>query len=42
MHEEARYVASLTSKEPELIEYKNEYENSIKEGFLKNNSSSSL
>ena len=42
MHEEARYVASLTSKEPELIEYKIEYENSIKEGFLKNNSSSSL
>lgn len=38
MHEEARYVASLTSKEPELIEYKNEYENSIKEEFLKNDS----
>ena len=38
MHEEARYVASLTSKEPELIEYKNEYENSIKEEFHKNDS----
>ncbi len=36
MHEEARYVASLTSKEPELIDYKKEYEDSIKEGFLKN------
>ena len=36
MHEEARYVASLNSKEPELIEYKKEYENSIKQGFHKN------
>ena len=35
MHEEARYVASLNSKEPELIEYKKEYENSIKKGFTK-------
>lgn len=35
MHEEARYVASLTSKESELIEYKKEYEDSIKLGFLK-------
>ena len=36
MHEEARYVASLNSKEPELIEYKKEYEDSIKQGFHKN------
>ena len=35
MHEEARYVASLTSKESELIEYKKEYEDSIKQGFLR-------
>ena len=26
MHDEARYVASLTSKEPELIEYNKEFE----------------
>ena len=36
MHEEARYVASLNSKEPELKEYKKEYEDSIKQGFHKN------
>ncbi len=35
MHEEARYVASLTSKESELIDFKKEYENSIKKGFTK-------
>ena len=29
MHEEARYVASLTSDEPELIKFKQDYEDSI-------------
>lgn len=33
MHEEARYVASLTSEEPELIKFKQDYENSIMKGF---------
>ena len=35
MHEEARYVASLTSNEPELIEFKKNYEASIREGFFR-------
>ena len=35
MHEEARYVASLTSNEPELIEFNKNFEKSIKEGFMK-------
>jgi len=35
MHEEARYVASLTSNEPELIEYHKNFEKSLKEGFMK-------
>lgn len=35
MHEEARYVASISSQEPELIEFNKEYENSIREGFVK-------
>ena len=35
MHEEARYVASLTSEEPELIEFNKNFEESIKEGFMK-------
>lgn len=37
MHEEARYVASLTSNEPELIEFKKNYEASIREGFFRKN-----
>ena len=36
MHEEARYVASLTSDEPELIKFKQNYEDSILRGFAKN------
>ena len=35
MHEEARYVASLTSDEPELIKFKQNYEDSILRGFAK-------
>ncbi|MBQ7420179.1 MAG: hypothetical protein IJV17_05505 [Prevotella sp.] len=35
MHEEARYAASVTSQEPELIAFNKEFENSIKKGFLK-------
>ena len=35
MHEEARYVASLTSNEPELIKFKQDYEDSILKGFVK-------
>ena len=35
MHEEARYVASLTSNEPELIEFKKNFENSVLKGFSK-------
>ena len=35
MHEEARYVASLTSSEPELIEFKKNYENSVFKAFSK-------
>ena len=36
MHEEARYVASLTSDESELIKFKQNYEDSILRGFAKN------
>lgn len=35
MREEARYAASITSQEPELMEFNKEFENSIKEGLLK-------
>ena len=35
MHEEARYVASLTSDEPDLIIFKQNYEDSILKGFAK-------
>lgn len=35
MHEEARYAASVTSNEPELIEFNRKYKESIKEGLLK-------
>ena len=35
MHDEARYVASLTSKEPELIEFNKHFEKSLKDGFMK-------
>ena len=35
MHEEARYVASLTSNEPELIEFNKNFEKSLKEGIMK-------
>ncbi len=35
MHDEARYAASINSQEPELIAFNKEFENSIKEGFLK-------
>ena len=33
--DKARYVASLTSNEPELIEFNKNYEKSLKEGFMK-------
>lgn len=36
MHDEARYVASLTSKEPELIEYNKEFEKSLRKGQRNN------
>ena len=36
MHDEARYVASLTSKEPELIEYNKEFEKSLRQGQRNN------
>ena len=35
MHEEARYVASTFSEEPELIEFGKNYKASIIEGFTK-------
>ena len=35
MHEEARYVASLTSSEPELVEFGRKFEESINEGLMK-------
>lgn len=35
MHEEARYVASLTSDEPELVTFKQNFEDSILKGFAK-------
>ena len=35
MHDEARYVASLTSKEPELIEYNKEFEKSLRKKNLR-------
>lgn len=38
MHDEARYVASLTSKEPELIEYNKEFEKSLREKNLRDSS----
>ena len=38
MHDEARYVASLTSKEPELIEYNKEFEKSLREKNLRDRS----
>ena len=37
MHEEARYVASLTSKEPELIEFNKEFEKSLRRGQTRSN-----
>ena len=36
MHDEARYVASLTSKEPELIEFNKEFEKSLRKGQRNN------
>ena len=33
--DKARYVASLTSNEPELIEFNKNFEKSLKEGFIK-------
>ena len=33
--DKARYVASLTSNEPELIEFHKNFEKSLKEGFMK-------
>ena len=38
MHDEARYVASLTSKEPELIEYNKEFEKSLRKKNLRDQS----
>ena len=35
MHEEARYAASVTSNEPELIEFNRKYKESIKVGLMK-------
>lgn len=35
MHEEARYVASITSNEPELIEFNKSYKDSIKKGLIR-------
>ena len=35
MHEEARYVASITSNEPELIEFKKDYKESIRKGLIR-------
>lgn len=35
MHEEARYVASITSNEPELIEFNKNYEESIRKGLIR-------
>lgn len=35
MHEEARFAASITSNEPELIEFNRRYKESIKEGLMK-------
>ena len=35
MYEEARYVASLTSDEPELIKFKQDYKDSIIKGLVK-------
>jgi len=37
MYEEARYVASLYSKEEELIKFGAEFEESIKKGFINHN-----
>lgn len=37
MHDEARYVASLTSKEPELIEYNKEFEKFLRRGKTRSN-----
>ena len=34
MHEEARYAASITSVEPELIKFKQDYEDSMMKGFV--------
>ena len=33
--DKARYVASLTSNKPELIEFHKNFEKSLKEGFMK-------
>ena len=33
MHEEARYAASISSNEPELIKFKEDYERSVYEGL---------
>lgn len=33
MHEEARYAASISSNEPELIQFKEDFEISVYEGF---------
>ena len=33
--DKARYVASLTSNEPELIEFHKNFEKALKEGFMK-------
>ena len=38
MHDEARYVASLTSKEPELIEYNKEFEKALRKKNLRDRS----
>ncbi len=38
MHDEARYVASLTSKEPELIESNKEFEKSLRKKNLRDQS----
>jgi len=35
MYEEARYVASLNSDEEELKEFRNQFEESIRNGFVR-------
>lgn len=35
MYEEARYVASLDSDEPELIEFNAQYNESIRQGYVR-------